>query len=236
LPKPRGRKANRVGLRVAVVVVLIVGLAAGLAYLVLGHGPSSDHQKPIILYVNQGNGVVNGSGFGTMLGFMSSEGFNTVFFQVYRSGHLLFSPRTLGAFVNQTHQAGLRIFFVLYITNSSQALPVSIFGLHQDGVSLDMSALNSASQLTYLAELKSHRVGETAVTTTDMTSALNPDLLVIETYGPGLKGYIRSGVVASVGVFATTSEDDYKSQLQYALQNSDGVMVFDYYGLVKSGY
>jgi len=39
-----------------------------------------------------------------------------------------------------------------------------------------------------------------------------------------------------VGVFATASKADYEQQFQYALNNSDGVMVFDYAGLVKSGY
>ena len=58
--------------------------------------------KPIILYVNQGNGVVNGSNFGELLSTATSHGFNTIFFQVYRSGvaalheHLAEPVRHLG--------------------------------------------------------------------------------------------------------------------------------------------
>lgn len=224
---------------VVIVVLAIVALAIGSAYSLFRLEPqetSSVAQKPIILYVDQGNRVVNGSGFGTMLDFASSHGFNTIFFQVYREGRLLFSPVTLRSFVNQTHEAGMKIFFALYITNASQALPTSIFGLHEDGVSLDMSTLNFGAQQSFLAALVSGFKGETAVTTTDMYSPLKPNLLVLETYGPGYQQYIRTGIVASVGVFTTTSLADYQSQFQYALQNSDGVMVFDYYGLLKAGY
>jgi hypothetical protein len=65
---------------------------------------------------------------------------------------------------------------------------------------------------------------------------LKPDLLIVETYGPGNDQYIHTGMVASVGVFATANRQDYNQQFQYALDNSDGVMVFDYAGLVKAGY
>ncbi len=190
----------------------------------------------MILYVNQGNGVVNGSGFGQMLSFASSHGFNTVFFQVYRQGTLLFTAPELSSFVTQAHAASLKIFFTLYITNSSQTLPETAFGLGEDGVSLDMSTLSTSAQESLLETLESSCTCQTAVTTTDMTSPLKPDLLILETYGPALQRYVRHGTVASVGVFATVSREDYQSQFQYALDNSDGVMVFDYAGLVKSGY
>ena len=32
------------------------------------------------------------------------------------------------------------------------------------------------------------------------------------------------------------SKEAYQSQYNYDLSNSDGVMVFDYYGLLKTGY
>jgi hypothetical protein len=222
-----------------VVAIFVTALAIGSTYLLYEQGrqgTSAAQQKPIILYVNQGNAVVNGSGFGVMLDYMSSRGFNTVFFQVYREGHLLFSPPTLRSFVSQTHQDHLKIFFALYITNASQAVPASIYGLQEDGISLDMSTINQSAQQSFLTTLKSKYGGETAVTTTDMYSPLKPDLLVLETYGTGNQQYIRKGIVAGVGVFTTSSLDDYRSQFQYALQNSDGVMVFDYYGLLKAGY
>ncbi len=233
----RGRRRRNRWLAAIAVVGLV--LLAGSVYLLLGQGrqgSSTSQQKPIILYVNQGNAVVNGSGFGQMLSYMSSHGFNTVFFQVYREGRLLFSLLTLQSFVNQTHRADLKIFFAIYITDAAQPLPTQIYGLHEDGVSLDMSSLDPTTQQTLLAGLRAGFTGETAVTTTNMSSTLNPNLLVLETYGPSMKQYIRYGVIASVGVFATSGLDDYETQFQYALQNSDGVMVFDYYGLLKAGY
>jgi hypothetical protein len=61
-------------------------------------------------------------------------------------------------------------------------------------------------------------------------------LLVLETYAAGTQSFIKPGVIDSVEVVATSSQADYQSQFQYALQNSNGVMVFDYAGLLKSGY
>ena len=212
------------------IVLLLVGGAA--AYTLSSQRPA----KPVILYVNQGNGVVNGSNFSNMVGFAHSEGFNTVFFQVYRQGVLLFNGQQLQAFVSQSHAMSIKLFFALYITNSSQTLPASIYNLGEDGINLDMSALDVGSQESYLSSLKSAYHGETAVTATDMASPLKPDLLVLETYGSAYQQFIKPGIVASVGVFATSSQQDYKSQFQYALQNSDGVMVFDYAGLLKHHY
>jgi hypothetical protein len=171
-----------------------------------------------------------------MISYASSHGFNVVFFQVYRQGATLFNNEQLSSFVNETHTSGMKIFFALYITNSSQRLPASFYSLGEDGVSLDMSTLDLGSQEALLASLRASYHGETAVTTTNMESPLRPDLLILETYGPGTQQYIRHGIIASVGVFATSSEQDYQSQFQYALANSDGVMVFDYAGLLKSGY
>jgi len=193
--------------------------------------------KPVILYVNQGNGVVDGSNFAAMLSSARSHGFNTVFFQVYRAGSLLFNGSELGGFVTDAHSQGLKIFFALYFTSASQMLPQSIYGLGEDGISLDMSTLPPASQQSLFGNLQTgYHSGVTAITTTNASLALKPEILVLETYAAGSQGFIRHGIIASVGVFATASKTDYEQQLQYALNNSDGVMVFDYAGLVKSGY
>ena len=226
----KGRDKTR---RTATFLAVGVGILLLVAFL---YSQTQGGQgKPIILYVNQGNGAVNESNFGTMLDFASSHNFNTIFFQVYRAGVLLFDGKELGLFVNETHSRGLRIFFALYFTNSSQAIPSTIFGLGEDGVNLDMSTVGVGTQESLLGGLDLCHC-ETAVTTTDMTSTLKPDLLILETYGPAFQLYIRHGVVASVGVFATSSKADYQARFQYALDNSDGVMVFDYAGLLKSGY
>lgn len=214
-------------------VILLIGIGA---YFLLRGNRNGTAAEPVILYVNQGNGIVNGSNFGGLVTYAASHGFNTIFFQVYRQGSLLFTSGELNAFANQSHASNLRIFFALYITNASQQLPSSIYGLGEDGINLDMSTLDLSAQQAYLAGLKASYQGEIAVTTTDMASPLKPNLLVLETYGTAFQSYIRHGIVASVGVFATTSELEYRAQFQYALQNSDGVMVFDYAGLLKRGY
>lgn len=192
--------------------------------------------KPVILYVNQGNGAVNATNFNAMAYYATAHGFNTVFFQIYRQGTLLFGQQALDTFVSQAHLRNLKIFFALWVTNSSQQIPSSIYGSGEDGVSLDMSMISLTSQQSLLALLKTDYNGRTAVTTTDVNSPLKPDLLVLETYGYDLQSFIRHGAILSVGTFAESSQAAYQSQLQYALQNGDGVMVFDYAGLLKLGY
>jgi len=239
LPKKEVLKKGKNKLKLVIFVAAAFVVVGGSFILYFSSQTANNgSSKPIILYVNQGNGIVNGTDFGKMIRFSSARSFNTVFFQVYREGRLLFAPMVLDSFVNQTHQAGLKIYFALYITNASQRLPTQIFGLGEDGISLDMptQTVSISAQQSLLANLKSSFHGKTAVTTADMTSPLNPDLLVLETYSQETQQFIKSGIVASVGIFATVSYDDYHSQYQYALQNSDGVMVFDYHGLSSAGY
>jgi len=234
----RGRRRGSTARKYYIIAALVVaslGILLYSAYLLrLFPGNAS---KPVILYVNQGNGIVDESNFAAMLSAAKSHGFNTVFFQVYRAGSLLFNGSELGAFVADAHSQGLKIFFALYFTSASQTLPQSIYALGEDGISLDMSTLPSASQQRLFGNLQAgYRLGQTAITTTNASLALKPEILVLETYAAGSQGFIRHGIIASVGVFATASKADYEQQFQYALNNSDGVMVFDYAGLVKSGY
>ena len=85
--------------------------------------------------------MVNGSNFGKLLSTATSHGFNTIFFQVYRSGTLLFTSSSLDQFVASAHGQGLKIFFALYFTNTTQTIPSSIYSDGEDGISLDMSTL-----------------------------------------------------------------------------------------------
>ena len=186
--------------------------------------------------MNQGNGVVNGSNFGELLATATSHGFNTIFFQVYRSGSLLFTTDSLSQLVASAHSQGLKIFFALYFTNTTQSIPASIYSDGEDGISLDMSTLPIPTQTALFDQLSSSYSGKTAITTTYPSLPVSPDLLVVETYAPGDQQYIHHGMVAGVEVVASSSKQDYEQQVQYALDNSDGVMVFDYAGLVKSGY
>jgi hypothetical protein len=226
------RRINRIYLAIG-----FASLVFAIVLILRSGSPGDNAGKPVILYVNQGNGIVDESNFASMLSFCKSRGFNSVFFQVYRQGHLLFSTNQLEFFVVNSHSRGVPIFFALYITNSSQELPASIFGLGEDGISLDMSTLPSTPQADYLSNLRTiFHSGQIAITTTNFNTSLKPDLLVFETYGAQAQGFIRHGIVASVGVFATVDSGDYQQQFRYAFDNSDGVMVFDYAGLVKRGY
>jgi hypothetical protein len=212
-----------------VAIVVIVGFL----YATSSRSPQT---KPVILYVNQGNGVVNGSNFAGLLETATSHGFNTIFFQVYRSGTLLFTDGSLNQLAASSHGKGLKIFFALYFTNSTQKIPASIYSDGEDGINLDMSTLSVDAQTSLFNSLSSSYAGQTAITTTNHALPLHPSVLIVETYGAGNDQYIHRGIIASVGVFLTSSRQDYDQLFQYALDNSDGVMVFDYAGLLKAGY
>ena len=226
-----------------IIVVTIIAVASVVAIVAYSYASAKQactapvSQKPIILYINQGNGIVNGSGYTSMLKFASCQGFNTVFFQVDYSGKLLFSPPLLQSFVSQAHNESLRIFFTLYLTNDSQSIPRSILNLNEDGVSLDMSTLAAGVQQSLLDTLQQDFHGQTAVTTYDFNTTLRPDLLVFETYQwPQEQAEIQPGIIGSVEAVAASTYSQYESEFQYALQHSDGVMVFDYHGLTLKGY
>lgn len=236
------RRARTRNLRPAIVLVtiaLIILISAGGFFLTqknhtLSLTPSN---KPVILYVDQGNGLVSTDNFTALTSFAKANGFNTIFFQVYRSGNLLFSVSNLTFFVSSAHAEDLKIFFALYFTSPDQLIPASLYNLGEDGINLDMSTLRYSSQSNLLSTLQqNYKQGQTAVTALNFTTNLRPNLLILETYQSSDQSFIRHGIVASVEPLALSSKQEYTSQFQYALQNSDGVMVFDYYGLLKTGY
>jgi hypothetical protein len=233
----RRRKNIRLPLLLSVVAVIVIISAGALLLTERSGKTSSTTAKPVILYVNQGNALVSVNNFTGLTAFAKSNGFNTIFFQVYRGGNLIFSASNLTYFVTTAHSQGLKIFFALYFTASGQQIPSSLYTLGENGISLDMSTLSDSSQAILLSTLQhDYMQGETAVTTTNFTTDLRPNLLILETYGTGDQSFIHHGIIGGVEPYILSSKQEYTSQFQYALQNSDGVMVFDYYGLLRTGY
>jgi hypothetical protein len=252
----RGRNQKSVWTRRAPIIigcVVVIVIVAASAFFVLNQNAykvnsktsststlsSSSQSKPIILYINQDNGAVNESNINQMLQYASARGFNTIFFQMYHNGALMFTTSQLSYFVAVAHSNGFKFFFSLPFTNDSQTIPSSIYDLGEDGINLDMSTIDNQGQLDLLSTLQAnYHDGITAMTTYDFTTTLRPQWLVFETYSSQYHNpqYVHSGIIASVGVFTTVSKQDYQSQFNYDLSNSDGVMVFDYYGLLKAGY
>jgi hypothetical protein len=243
------QKSRQTG--IIVLVIAIVAIVAVSAVIFL-HGSShstittttgstpvvNSTKEPVILYVNQGNALVDRSNFSALLSFAKSNGFNTIFFQIYRSGQLLFDSSDLSYFVETAHLDGLSLYYSLYFTASSQIIPTSIFNLGENGINLDMSTLPVSAQSSLLATLKlDFTSGTTAVTSTNLTTTLKPDLLVLETYSfQQDESAIHPGIVAAVEPLSLSSQQEYQQEVKYALSNSSGVMVFDYYGLLKTGY
>jgi len=247
--KDRRREAQKsrqtallvLGFIIAIIVISVLVLSLGAK-----HGTSTTlsqttfsnpSNKPFIIYVNQGNALVDRSNFSELLTYAKSQHFNTIFFQVYRSGQVLFNQSDLKFFTENAHLENLSIYFALYFTNPTQQIPSSIYSSGEDGINLDMSTLPISNQNNLLSALKQNFNGKTAVTTTNLTSTMKPDLLILETYNfQADEQYIHSGIIASVEPLIIPSAQVYEQEIQYAVTNSSGVMVFDYYGLLKTGY
>ncbi len=241
------RSPGRPILILVVVVVIALAAAAGAAFYFQSHNGESTPSNTTttnsssqwrILYVNQGNAYVGENNFSSLISTARSNNFNTIFFQVYRSGELLYSTDQLQYFVAASHDANISIFFAFYLTDPSNQIPVSVYSLGENGINLDMSILSPSVQASILSSVKSsYHSGKIAITTTDFTTTLKPDLLILETYQePADQQYIHPGIIAGVEPLATQNQQDYEQQVQYALSHSDGVMVFDYYGLSLRGY
>lgn len=100
-----------------------------------------------------------------------------------------------------------------------------------------MSTLGSSEQSDLLLTLsQNYKSGLTAVTATNFTTTLRPNLLILETYSLSDQPFIHKGIIASVEPLALANSQTYEQELEYALNNCDGVMVFDYYGLLKTNY
>lgn len=244
----QAQKSRQTGLIFLVIAIVVIIAVSALVFFHPVHGSttstgstatlSNPSNKPLILYVNQGNALVDRSNFSALVNFTKEQRFNTIFFQVYRSGQLLFTADDLSYFVEVAHLDNISFFFSLYFTNSSEQIPNSILNLGENGINLDMSTLSDSSQNSMLAALKlDFTKGETAVTSTNLTTTLKPDLLVLETYDFDQdESFIHPGIIASVEPLSISSSQEYEQELNYAISNSSGAMVFDYYGLLKTGY
>ncbi len=182
------RKSRQTGLIIiAVAIVAIIGISA-VIFLhqstssptittgAAGSGLNNPSNKPVILYVNQGNAFVDQGNYSVLLAFAKSQHFNTIFFQIYRSGQLLFNQDNLTYFVEAAHLDNLSLFFALYFTSPSQQIPNSIYKLGENGISLDMSTLDDSAQAGLLATLKlDFTNGTSAVTATNLTTTLKPE-------------------------------------------------------------
>lgn len=253
--KKEAQRARKNGLLILAAIVVIIAAVIGVVFI---HGSSAHNSltsslssssnntiaisnpsnKPSILYVDQGNAVVNRSNFPALLNFAKSQGFNTIFFQIYRSGQLLFDSSDLSYFVEAAHLDRISLFYALYFTSANQTIPTSIYNLGENGINLDMSTLPDSVQSSLLATLQLDiRNGTTAVTSTNLTTALKPDLLILETYNfQADEQYVHAGIIASVEPLSIPTAKEYAQEVNYALSNSSGVMVFDYYGMEQMHY
>jgi hypothetical protein len=194
--------------------------------------------KPVILYYNYGEQPFAISAFPNVVAFASSHGFNTLMLVVYIDHDPIFNNSILRSFYEYAQTKNVTFVPSYYIESLNDTINVSGFSW----INLDMERLSQSDQAIYYGNM-SKIVPLASVT---MPYGENPlfytKMLIVETYAsPPIFWleqitYSHGGTICSVHINYVHSEQEYRSEFDYCLKYSDGVMVFDYPILVRSGY
>lgn len=198
--------------------------------------PSS--KKPIILYYEYGFPPLKVSQFPRVVNYTLEHGFNTLMMVVYTNHEAKFNKSTIQYFVSYAESKGLKFVPSYYIESTGDEINVSGFSW----VNLDMERLTMGEQSLYYQRID-RIVPKVSVTSPygqyiDYHTQMN----IVETYASSplfwlaQLGYFHPGKICSVGDWLLNSQSEYDAQKNYCLKYSDGVMVFDYYNLLRAGF
>ena len=194
-------------------------------------------KKPIILYcqfyaapqISQFPGVVN---------FTLRHGFNTLMVVIFDFGEARFNRTTIDYFISYARSKGLTFVPSYYIRSTSDQMDVS--GL--TWVNLDMERLNSYDQRVFYDRIAQIVPLVSVTSPYGQPVGFHTPMHIIETYSGSPQfwlsqlGYYHPGTICSVAAWLLSSQQGYDAEKDYCLKYSDGVMVFDYYNLLNSGF
>jgi hypothetical protein len=197
--------------------------------------PSSS-SKLVILYYNPFNMQVNESQFPAIISYASRNHFNTLMLIVYAYNHPLLNSSEVSFFANYSSNRGITFVPSFYIVSLSDRINTTGF----KWINLDMESLTVLRQV-FFYEKVSRNVPLVSVTSMYGQQLLfEPKLNIVETYfNTPLFWFYQlwfphSGVVCSVSVARARSQIDFDTEFEYCLGHSRGVMVFDYWNMLKS--
>jgi hypothetical protein len=233
------KKARRVHAKVIVFVAVII--AASFELFVV-FPPSilltPSYKKPIILYYNgDGHPPLQVSQFPGVVNFTLRHGFNVLMLLVFNY-QPVFNRTTVNYFALYAKSRGLTFVPSYYVRSVGDEINVS--GLAW--INLDMERLNPSEQVVFYDQVAGVVPLVSVTTVYGQLVQFHTPMNIIETYaGTPLfwlaqLGYYHPGKLCSVGVWLLHNQQDYDDEKNYCLKYSDGVMVFDYYGLLRSGF
>ncbi len=226
--------------RTLLVVVLIIMLSISILLLIslppfISSSPFKT--KPVILYYDYENMPFNASQFPTIVNTTLQHHFNTLMVLVFFNHKLIFNQSTIHYFFSYAFSRNLTFVPSYYVESLSDRFNVSGF----PWVNLDMERLSPNIQRFFYAKVAEQGTGTISVTSPyGQPVEFAPSLDIVETYSgtPWFwflqLAYWHSGHICSIAAWLVHSQQEYDSEKNYCLKYTDGVMVFDYFNLLKS--
>ena len=227
------------GLTSTLVIILLVfaGVISAIVFPpVAAFSPIKD--KPIILYYDYGNLPFQPSQFPSIVNFTLRHGFNTLMLVVYINHETLFNRSTIQYFISYSESRNLTFVPSYYIRSPNDRVG-NLTGL--GWVNLDMEYLNPPSQDVYYDRVAQQVPFVSVTTPYGQPVVFKTPMNIIETYASPPSfwldqlGYPHQGKVCSIAAWRMHDQQEYDLERYYCLHFSGGVMVFDYYNLLKSG-
>jgi hypothetical protein len=192
--------------------------------------------KPVILYYDYENLPFNASEFPVIVQVTSEHHFNTLMVLVYFNHREIFNESTLNYFFAYARSKNLTFVPSFYI----EAMKDTFNSTGFPWINLDMEKIAPVLQRFVYARVSDQSSGLVSITSPDgQPVEFSPSLDILETYSSTPSfwflqlSYWHSGHICSVASWML-SQQEYDSEKNYCLKYSQGVMVFDYYNLLKS--
>ena len=223
---------------VALTTIILASLGSVLITLFPYLPPASSLPvKPAILYYDYENLPFNTSQFPTIVQTTLQHHFNTLMVLVYFDHRLLFNQSTLDYFYSYARTENLTFVPSYYVESLSDKFNVSGFSW----VNLDMEKIAPNVQRFVYAETQAQGSPLVSITSPyGQPVEFGTSLDILETYSgtPWFwflqLGYWHAGHICSIAPWTLRSQQEYDSEKNYCTKYTEGLMVFDYYNLLKS--
>ncbi len=192
--------------------------------------------KPVILYYDYENLPFNESQFPAIVEKTLDYHFNTLMVLVYFNHQEIFNRSTLEYFYLYARSKNLTFVPSFYIESLKDNFSTTGF----PWVNVDMEKVAPSLQRFVYAKVSSQGTALVSITSPyGQPVEFEPSLEILETYSSTpifwfqQFSYWHPNHICSVASWMVHTQLEYDSEFNYCLKYSQGVMVFDYYNLLK---
>jgi hypothetical protein len=221
---------------------IVVVLVLGIFFLMVFPPEVSNQQfleKPIILYYDYENLPFGPSQFPQIVNATLQHHFNTLMLLVFIDHKPIFNKSTIEYFFSYSESRNLKFVPSYYIESLSDNINFTGLGW----INLDMERISPNDQRFFYARIASQGIAIISVTFPfGQPVEFSPTIDIVETYSGSQwfwfmqAAYFHNDHICSIGIWQLQNQQEYNSQKDYCLKYSDGVMVFDYYNLLRTGF